>query len=222
MRDRIKAVLLKNEGWSNKQIAQALRIHEETVREHLTDWLSEQKLKPENGGSSSKLSEHDSSLLQKYVESTTYVRVSDICHYVSTRFGIYTISGMRKWLKSKHFSYKKPKVTPVKVDVAQQEAFIESYLELQEKTPKSEPIVLMDQAHPTMETKVSRAWIRKGTDKLIAKTGARTRVNVTGAIDLNTMKVVSFRPEKVNAETTVVFLKNLKRLTLSQKQSPFF
>ncbi len=32
VRDRIKAVLLKNEGWNNKAIAQALRIHEETVR----------------------------------------------------------------------------------------------------------------------------------------------------------------------------------------------
>lgn len=51
VRDRIKAVLLKSEGWTNKQIAQALRIHEETVRTHLFDWESDKKLKPENGGS---------------------------------------------------------------------------------------------------------------------------------------------------------------------------
>ena len=38
VRDRIKAVLLKSEGWTNKAIAQALRIHEETVRQHLTEW----------------------------------------------------------------------------------------------------------------------------------------------------------------------------------------
>jgi predicted ArsR family transcriptional regulator len=30
----IKAVLLKNEGWKNKAIAEALRIHKETVRQH--------------------------------------------------------------------------------------------------------------------------------------------------------------------------------------------
>ncbi len=48
--DRIKAVLLKNEGWKNKAIAQALRIHEETVRYYITDWTSDEKLKPENGG----------------------------------------------------------------------------------------------------------------------------------------------------------------------------
>ena len=33
--DRIKAVLLRNEGWSQIQIAQALRVRPETVHEHL-------------------------------------------------------------------------------------------------------------------------------------------------------------------------------------------
>ena len=55
--DRIKAVLLNNEGWSNRQIAQGLRIHEETVFNHLQDFIEFEKLKPENGGSTSKLSD---------------------------------------------------------------------------------------------------------------------------------------------------------------------
>ena len=32
--DRIKAILLSNEGWTQKQIAQALRIHVTTVWSH--------------------------------------------------------------------------------------------------------------------------------------------------------------------------------------------
>ena len=56
-RDRIKAVLLRAEGWSLEQIAQALRIHLETVRDHLRDYGEAEKLKPENGGSLSKLNE---------------------------------------------------------------------------------------------------------------------------------------------------------------------
>ena len=60
IRDRIKAVLLKSEGWSLRQIAQALRIHEETIHQHITDWLAEEKLKPENGGSHGKLSDEQS------------------------------------------------------------------------------------------------------------------------------------------------------------------
>ncbi len=53
--DRIKAILLANEGWTQKQIAQALRIHVTTVWSHLNDYLLTQKLSNESGGSSSKL-----------------------------------------------------------------------------------------------------------------------------------------------------------------------
>ncbi|AWK13401.1 hypothetical protein [Candidatus Fukatsuia symbiotica] len=70
------------EGWNNKAIAQALRIHEKTVRQPVTDWLSDEKLKPKNGGSYSKLSVDNSSLLEKHIESTTYTCVMDICAYV--------------------------------------------------------------------------------------------------------------------------------------------
>ncbi|MCU3204392.1 helix-turn-helix domain-containing protein, partial [Enterobacter hormaechei subsp. hoffmannii] len=54
--DRIKAVLLASEGWSQTMISQALRIHESTVARHLSDYVLSEKLKPENGGSQSKLS----------------------------------------------------------------------------------------------------------------------------------------------------------------------
>ncbi|WP_216824489.1 helix-turn-helix domain-containing protein, partial [Candidatus Fukatsuia symbiotica] len=44
---------------------------------------------------------------------------SHICAYVETQFGVcYTVSGMTKWLQAHCFSYKQPKATPVKVDVA--------------------------------------------------------------------------------------------------------
>ncbi len=46
--DRIKAVLLASEGWSQVMISQALRIHESTVARHLSDYVLSEKLKPEN------------------------------------------------------------------------------------------------------------------------------------------------------------------------------
>jgi DNA-binding NarL/FixJ family response regulator len=47
--DRIKSILLPSEGWSNKQIAQALRIHENTVSNHIDGYESKNKLKNESG-----------------------------------------------------------------------------------------------------------------------------------------------------------------------------
>jgi len=209
--DRIKAVLLKNEGWTNKTIAQALRIHEETVRQHLTDWITDEKLKPENGGSSSKLTDIQSRDLDVHIAETTYTKVIDICAYVEATFGVrYTVSGMTKWLKQHDFSYKHPKSVPAKADLAKQEEFIEKYLNLVADTPANEPILFIDAAHPTMATKVVCGWIKKGVDKPIAQTASRTRVNIVGAIELATMNVISCRPDYVNAETTVAFFDQVK------------
>lgn len=211
VRDRIKAVLLKSEGWKDRDIAQALRIHEETVRQHLKDWSLDKKLKPENGGSYSKLKEAQSRALEEQVEAVTYTKVIDICGYVETKFGVrYTVSGMTKWLKQHGFSYKQPKAVPAKADPAKQEEFIEAYLTLLDDTPAHEPIVFMDSAHPTMATKVVSGWIKKGVDKPIAQSASRTRINVMGAIELSSMKVVSCCPDYVNADTTVLFFDQLK------------
>jgi transposase len=209
--DRIKAVLLKSEGWTNRTIAQALRIHEETVRQHLTDWITDEKLKPENGGSNSKLTDIQSRDLDVHLAETTYTKVIDICAYVEVTFGVrYTISGMTKWLKQHDFSYKHPKSVPAKADLAKQEEFIEKYLNLVADTPANEPILFIDAAHPTMATKVVCGWIKKGVDKPIAQTASRTRVNIVGAIELATMNVISCRPDYVNAETTVAFFDQIK------------
>jgi transposase len=212
VRDRIKVVLLKSEGWTNEAIAQPLRIHPETVGEHLRDWENENKLKPENGGSNSKLTDAQVQALEEHLQAKLYTRVIDICEYVWKKAGVsYTVSGMTKWLDEHGFSYKQPKATPAKADTAKQEAFIEKYLELQEQAAQAnEPILFMDAVHPTMATKISHGWIKKGQDKPIATTASRTRVNIIGAIELASMNVQSTCVEAVNAQTTEAFFDQLK------------
>ena len=213
VRDRIKAVLLKSEGWTNVMIGQALRIHVDTVGQHLQDWQREQKLKPENGGSQSKLNVRQTQRLAQHIESTLYTKVQAICAYVVKSFAVqYTVSGMTKWLKEQGFRYKQPKMTPAKADVQQQEAFIESYLHLVADTPPDEPILFMDSVHPTMATKITHGWIKKGQDNPIATTASRTRVNIIGAIELNTMNVISdVDVETVNAQTVLALFDKLKQ-----------
>ena len=57
VRDRIKSVIHASNGWSAGEIANALLIHENTVRQHLKEYSEEKKLKPRNGGSESFLTE---------------------------------------------------------------------------------------------------------------------------------------------------------------------
>lgn len=129
IRDRIKAVLLCSEGWTQRQIAQALRINESTVAEHLNDYLYlEGKLKPENGGAISKLNYHQTLELMAHLEDNTYTSTLNIITYVQETYGVsYTQQGMCNWLTKHHFSYKKPKETPAKADPAKQQQFINEY-----------------------------------------------------------------------------------------------
>ena len=52
---RINAVLLADIGWSYRQIADALLLSDEAVKQHIQDYQASRKIKPENGGSLSKL-----------------------------------------------------------------------------------------------------------------------------------------------------------------------
>lgn len=49
--DRIKAVLLYDKGWTLMQIAEALLLSDDAIRQHIREYKESRKLKPENGGS---------------------------------------------------------------------------------------------------------------------------------------------------------------------------
>ena len=82
VRDRIKAVLLASEGWTNAMISQALRIHETTVTRHINDYLQSEKLTPENGGSQSKLDASQTMALIEHLSENTYFHTHQIVEYV--------------------------------------------------------------------------------------------------------------------------------------------
>ena len=103
--------------------------------QYIRDWVESKKLKPENGGSFSKLNDVQSRALEAHLEEKTYTRVIDICAYIEKKFGVhYTVSGLTKWLHNHNFRYKKPKAVPAKADIAKQEEFIEKYTDIRHET----------------------------------------------------------------------------------------
>lgn len=210
--DRIRAVLLADKGWTYKQIAEALFVDPETISRHVGEYGQNKKIALESGGSSSKLNEEQTQDLITYLEENTYTKVSDICLYVQNKYGIkYTVAGMTSWLKQQDFSYKKPKGRPAKADSLQQAAFVTAYEELKKTKGPDEPVVFMDGVHPTMATKISYGWIRKGKDKLIATTASRTRMNIVGSINLETMEVQVKEYPTLNSESIIDYWKELKK-----------
>lgn len=209
--DRIKAILLSNEGWTQKQIAQALRIHETTVSTHIIEYLEKEKLKSNAGGSMSKLNDLQTKELNDHLEKNTYPSTQEIVRYVLNTYGIsYTQQGMYDWLINHKFSFKKPKGVPAKSNQEKQEVFIKKYEEIKAALKLGEVVVFMDSTHPTQATKISNGWIKKGVEKMIATVASRSRMNLTGAINLDTMSLIAREYETIDGSSTVEFLKTIE------------
>ncbi|MFC3123427.1 IS630 family transposase, partial [Agaribacter flavus] len=210
--DRIKAVLLRSEGWSLTMISQALRKSEATITRYIGDYSVKMKLKPAGGGSSSHLNIEQTKQLIAHLSEFTYQHTHQIVAYVKATWAIaYSVSGMNKWLHQHGFSYKQPKGVPHKFDEKKQAAFIDAYASLRDALSEDESIIFMDAVHPTQATKMSCGWIKKGVDKPVATTGSRTRMNLIGGIELGQLDRATVQDyDTINSDTICAFFDELK------------
>ena len=210
IRDRIKAVLLYDKGWTSQQIAEALLISDQAVRNHIEEYMASSKLRPKNGGSEEKLSKWQSDQLEYHLKEHTYLYVKDIVAFVMSTFKVsYTVPGMRSWLQRHGFSYKKPAVVPGKANKEQQEAWLAEYEKL--KQGLSEHDCFTDGVHPTHNVQPACGWIKKGVRKEIPANTGRKRLNLSGAMDVITHKIVIHEDKTLNAEATIRFFKKIEK-----------
>lgn len=209
VKDRIKVVLLRDDGWSYASIAEALFLSEEGVRQQLMDYLESNgnKIKPENGGSASFLNEMQAQELVRHLEGHLYVKVSDICAYVHKAYRIrYSVSGMTEWLKRHDFTFHQPCGVPAKADAAAQEKFVEDYEKLKQGLDDDDHIIFMDGVHPTHAVRFTRGWIKKGERKEIPTNGSQKRLNILGALNLAEMTLHTRQYDTINGANIIAFL----------------
>jgi transposase len=117
---------------------------------------------------------------------------------------------MTTWLHQHGFSYKKPAVIPGKVNSEAQEQWIRDYEALKRGLSPNETICFIDGTHPTHNTKPAYGWIQKGERKEIPTNTGRQRLNLSGAFDIFSKKVLIQEDFSLNAESTIAFLKSLE------------
>ena len=211
IRDRIKAVLLFDKGWSVSSIAEALLLSDDAIREHINEYKESKKLKPESGGSIEKLSLEQSEQLEEHLRFHTYLYVKDIIAHVQSTWSIdYSVPGMRNWLQRHGFSYKKPALIPGKADEKQQREWLVEYEKLKQNLPKDETIGFIDGVHPTHNVQPAYGWIKKGVRKEIPANTGRSRLNLSGVVDVIDHKVLVQEDEMLNAEATISFLRKIE------------
>lgn len=145
--------------------------------------------------------------LKKWVEETLPRTTMVIGEWIERTSGIsYTRSAIIKLLKRLGMEYRKPTAVSKKLDPTTQAAFIKAYNDLLNNLADDEAVMFADAMHPTHEVRPTGCWAPKGAKVAIEQTSGRDRLNVHGAIDLETGKTKMIEVLTVNALSTIVLL----------------
>jgi len=189
---RANALLLLDDGMSCEAVAKVLYLDDDTIRywyklyqEKGLSWLADFGYK----GRACELTASQQEELSKWVAETLPRTTTMVGEWIEKSYGIsYTRSALIKLLKRVGMEYRKPKVMPSKLDPAKQQEFIKAYEGLLNNLGDDEAIVFADAVHPTHEVRPAGCWAPKDQKVVLEQTSGRQRLNIHGAIDLETGK----------------------------------
>ena len=132
--------------------------------------------------------------------------------HVARAFGVaYSKAGMIKLLHRLGFEWRKPKGLPARADVAAQEAFVAAYEKLLNGLAPDEIVYFADAVHPEYQSRPAHGWVRRGERLAVGAGKGRQRVNLAGALCLETGDCRIVEDVRITAETTVELLARLER-----------
>ena len=102
--------------------------------------------------------------------------------------------------------HRKPKTVSRKLDPEKQAAFIKSYEELLNHLDADEAVLFADAVHPTHAVRPVGCWAPKDTPIAVAQTSGRQRLNIHGAIDLETGHTRMLEVQTVDAASTIMLM----------------
>ena len=150
--------------------------------------------------------------LKEHFTSNPASSADEVCAYILAEYGqSYCASGAAKLMHRLGFVYKKPQSLPAQADEAKQEAFIAAYEALMRGLRDDEMVVFSDAVHPTHQSRPAHGWFPKGQKTALKASSGRGRLNIQGALDLETFNFTFVEAEKINALTTRQMLEKLER-----------
>jgi len=207
---RANAIVLLDQGWSCERVAQALLLDDDTVR----NWHRAferggiEALKTfDHDGSSSHLTEEQEIALADWVDAHCPRSIRKIGAFLKRTFGVsYSRSGLIALLHRLGFDYRKPEAMPRGLDDARQQAFIDEYENLLNTMGADEAIAFVDAVHPTHQVRPAGCWARKDVAIAVEQTTGRERLNIHGAINLETGQTQILAVDRVNAQSFIKLL----------------
>lgn len=205
--DRVKAVIALSKGWPAAQIAEILLFDEKTSRSYFERYKQgglTALLDNHYRGAEPKLDEYHMSKLQAHLEENIYPDAKSIIAYIQKQYHVvFSLSGVTDLLHRLGFSYKKPTHVPGKQDPEKQREFLKEYERIKAEKGKNDPIYFADATHPQHNSVPSYGWIKRGKEKELKANCGRQRLNINGAINIETLEPVTGFYDTINAQATI-------------------
>ena len=207
---RANALLLLDDGMSCEAIAKVLYLDDDTIRywyklygEKGLNWLADFGYK----GRACELTVAQQDALKNWVSQTLPRTTTIVGEWIEKSYGVsYTRSALIKLLQRIEVEYCKPKLIPRKLDPAQQQAFIANYENLLNNLGDDEAVLFADAVHPTHEARPAGCWAPKDAKVALEQTSGRQRLNIHGAIDLETGATRMIEATTIDALSTIALL----------------
>jgi len=205
--DRVKAVIALSKGWSSAQVAEILLFDEKTSRHYFERYQQgglQALLDDHYSGAEPKLDVHQMSELEGYLEEHILPDAKSVIAHIDKQYGVhYSVSGVTDLLHRLGFSYKKPTHVPGKQNPVRQQAFIEEYEQIKMDKGENDPMYFADATHPQHNSIPSYGWIKKGQEKELKANCGRQRLNINGAINIETLEPTTGFYDTINTDSTI-------------------
>src|ERR1035437_5929908 len=214
---RANALVLLDDGWSCENVARALLLDDDTIREGRGLFVAEGLeglARFEAGGSACQVSSEQQEKLKAWVAAALPRTTRQIGAWIEKEFGVVYEgrSGLIALLHRLGLEYHKPSIIPRKLDKEKQKAFIESYDNLLNSLADNEAVLFADAVHPTHAARAAGCWAPSQEKLAIEQTSGRQRINIHGAIDLETGQTRMIEALTIDAASTIRLLQSIEAL----------
>jgi len=214
---RANALVLLDGGMSCQEVAKVLLFDDDTIRgwyDRFEQGGVEGLTAFDMGGSSSKMSAEQAEALKAWVTASLPRSTRQVGAWIDKEFGLVyeSRSGLIALLHRLGLEYHKPEVISRKLNEKTQKAFIASYENLLNSKGDNEVVLFGDAVHPTHAARPVGCWAPKEQNLAIEQTSGRERINIHGAVDLETGQTRMIEAETIDAMSTIRLLESLEAL----------
>jgi transposase len=143
--------------------------------------------------------------LCRELNSTLYTECKAIQAWLRRTYRVaYSLSGLTDLLHRLGFTYKLTTPVPCQADAEAQADFLQELAVLEAHVEQGQAVLYYaDAAHPTHNTRCTRAWCEKGTERPLLTVSGRERVNLNAALNAYApTQVLLDETSCVNAQST--------------------